>query len=69
MSNDKFIRSMNTHLQELESIADDLDELGSDEKLSYVQQQAILNKAARTYEVLETIRHDLRRFEVVANGE
>lgn len=66
--NDRLIRSMNVHLRELESIASDLDELGSDEKLSYVQRQAILNKAARTYDVLEAIRYDLRRFEVVANG-
>ena len=50
---------MRAHLRELESIADDVDEL-ADECPMWVR-QALLGKAARLYDVIGAIRHDFER--------
>ena len=65
MNEETFVESMNVHVRELESIAEDVEEIAN-EFPSYVMQQATLNKAARIYDVIHGIRHAIERLE--ANG-
>jgi hypothetical protein len=50
---------MEIHLRELESIADDAEELAN-EFQSFARQQALLNKVARIYDVACEIRHEVK---------
>jgi hypothetical protein len=65
MSEEAFVESMNVHLQELESIAEDVEDIAN-EFSSYVMQQATLNKAARIHDVIGAIRYDVKKFDAHA---
>ena len=57
MKANEFMDCLDVHIRELESVADDLDELANECQSDYME-QALLNKAARIYDVLAAIRYD-----------
>lgn len=56
MKANEFMDCLGVHIRELESVADDLDELAG-ECQSERMEQVLLNKAARIYDVLTAIGH------------